>query len=189
MVKPDREFDVRLMKHRSMLVTKARTLVASYLRSHVEPSDMVQNTMLEAHQHASKLVHLEERSFVAWLRRALRHNILDAVKQRRNKKRDVRRTVRTSELSHTPSAENGCWAIDTSPSQIAQRKEQIAILWFEIERLPDNQRDAMILKHLQGRSLKEVSETLGLSEPAVAGLLHRARQSLMKRMQDAGATP
>ncbi len=170
-----------------MLVTKARSLVASYLRSHVEPSDMVQNTMLEAHQHASKLIHLEERSFVAWLRQALRHNILDAVKQRRNKKRDIRRTVRSSELAHTPFAENGFgWAIDTSPSQIAQRNEQIALMWIEIERLPDNQRDAMILKHLEGRSLKEVSETLGLSEPAVAGLLHRARQQLMKRMHEGG---
>jgi RNA polymerase sigma-70 factor (ECF subfamily) len=42
------------------------------------------------------------------------------------------------------------------------------------------------LHHLQGRSLAEVAAELGLSSPAVAGLLHRGLQKLRELLEDPG---
>ncbi|MDX1928056.1 MAG: sigma factor-like helix-turn-helix DNA-binding protein, partial [Pirellulaceae bacterium] len=74
---------------------------------------------------------------------------------------------------------------DTSPSLAVQRNEQICIMMAAIQRLPDNQRTAIIMKHLRGHKLREVAEILGLSESATAGLLHRGRLQLVQWLQDA----
>ena len=166
-----------------MLLSTARALVDPYWRAYFEPSDIVQNTLLEAHQHASRLEGLEEGSVVAWLRRALKHTILDSIKHLKTKRRDVRRTLHVSDLG--PSRDQVGYpfmAADTSPSQIAQRNEQFLLLFEAMEKLPENQRIAIIMKHLEGRSLKEIAEALELTESAIAGLLHRGRQNLMRQM-------
>jgi RNA polymerase sigma-70 factor (ECF subfamily) len=72
---------------------------------------------------------------------------------------------------------------DTSPSQIVQRNEQISLMLAAIQELPENQRTAIIMKHLRGHSLREVAELIGLSEPATAGLLHRGRLQLVRCME------
>ena len=73
-------------------------------------------------------------------------------------------------------------ADETSPSALVQRNEQIAIMLAALQELPENQRIAVIMKHLQGHCLKEVAASLGLSESATAGLLHRGRQQLIRCM-------
>src|SRR5215210_3834343 len=45
-------------------------------------------------------------------------------------------------------------------------------------RLPFNQRAALVMRELEGRSYSEISDTLGVSVPAVETLLFRARRSL-----------
>jgi RNA polymerase sigma-70 factor (ECF subfamily) len=44
--------------------------------------------------------------------------------------------------------------------------------------LPEAQREAIMLHHLQGRKLAEVAVVLGRSEAAVAGLLFRGLRTL-----------
>jgi len=48
-------------------------------------------------------------------------------------------------------------------------------------RLPFNQRAALIMRELEGRSYGEISETIGVSVPAVETLIFRARRSLRLR--------
>jgi DNA-directed RNA polymerase specialized sigma24 family protein len=48
--------------------------------------------------------------------------------------------------------------------------------------LPDPQREAIELFHLQGCSLKEVAQQLERSGPAVAGLIHRGLKRLRESM-------
>src|SRR5919206_512751 len=47
-----------------------------------------------------------------------------------------------------------------------------------LSRLPFNQRSALVMRELEGRSCKEIAEMLGLSVSAVEALLFRARQRL-----------
>ena len=50
-------------------------------------------------------------------------------------------------------------------------------------RLPESQRDAIELFHLQGLSLREIAKQLGRSESAVAGLLHRGLRQLREEIR------
>jgi len=50
-------------------------------------------------------------------------------------------------------------------------------------RLPFNQRSALVMRELEGRSYEEIAETLGVSVPAVETLIFRARRSLRLRRE------
>lgn len=168
-----------------MLLTLAEAMISSTLRGDLEASDLVQQTFLEAHCNAEQLAVMSQPAFFSWLRNALNHNVLDAVKHLKAQKNDIRRRVRASDLEASfIRLEQILIADDTTPSEVVQRNEQICRMLAAVQILPDNQRRAIILKHLNGRSLKEIAEALGLSEPAAAGVLHRGRQRLAECLQE-----
>lgn len=175
----------RLNHIRPMLLTLAEAMISSTLRGDLEASDLVQQTFLEAHCNAEQLAVMSQPAFFSWLRNALNHNVLDAVKHLKAQKNDIRRRVRASDLEASfIRLEQILIADDTTPSEVVQRNEQICRMLAAVQILPDNQRRAIILKHLNGRSLKEIAEALGLSEPAAAGVLHRGRQRLAECLQE-----
>jgi len=168
-----------LNQFRPVLLTLAEAMISSTLRGDLEASDLVQQTLLEAHCNAEQLAVMSKGAFFAWLRSALNHNLLDAVKHLKAQKNDVRRRVRESDLEASfIRLEQVLIADETSPSDVLQRNEQICIMLAALQTLPDNQRIAVIMKHFNGQSLKEIAEIPGLSEPAAAGVLHRGRQRL-----------
>ena len=184
MVPTDQRLEARIRRLRPVLLTLAEALIAPAYRVELDASDLVQQTLLEAHQDAQLLDSLEDGPFFGWLRQALRHNVLDAVKNLNTQKTDVRRRIRVSDIEQSfARLEEMLVADDTSPSEIVQRNEQTALLLEAIQELPGSQRRAVILKHLQGHSLQQVALVLGLSESATAGLLHRGRKQLAQRLQ------
>lgn len=70
----------------------------------------------------------------------------------------------------------------TSPSRRASRNEQLARLAEALAALPDDQRTAVTMHHLQGHSLTETAEAMGRSFASVAGLLRRALKDLRTRL-------
>ncbi len=124
--------------------------------------------------------------FFAWLHSALKHNVLDAVKHLRDSKEQHCQKYPYRVISRTSFVrlEQLLVANDTSPSQVLQRNEDISRMLAALQTLPSNQRMAVILKHLRGHTLKEISEMLEVSESAVAGLLHRGRQQLLLCMKE-----
>jgi RNA polymerase sigma-70 factor (ECF subfamily) len=78
------------------------------------------------------------------------------------------------------SARLGAWlaAEQSSPSRLAERQEQSVRLAGALARLPDKQRQAIELRHLQGLSLAEVAAGMNTTKTAVVGLLHRGVEKL-----------
>ena len=77
--------------------------------------------------------------------------------------------------------------IGTEPADTettASQNEQLLRLAAALARIPDAQREAVVLHHLQEWPLAEVAEQLGRSESAVAGLLHRGLKSLRRMLED-----
>jgi RNA polymerase sigma-70 factor (ECF subfamily) len=170
-----------------MLLSRAETMISPTFRKELDASDLVQQTLMEAHCHAEKLSGIGSAPFFVWLKTALKHNVLDAVKHLKTQKHDWKRRLRISERADSfDRVENELVANQTSPSQIVQRNEQISILLGYLQELPSNQRKALSMKHLQGSTLKEIAEALCLSESAVAGLLHRGREQLVALMEVRG---
>ena len=77
------------------------------------------------------------------------------------------------------------WLADgaSSPPERAARNEQLLRLAAALEDLPEAQREAVIRHHLQGLPLDAVSEELGRTPAAVAGLLKRGLKFLRERLR------
>lgn len=109
----------------------------------------------------------------------------DAIRHLHAQKHDIRRRVQLSDVENSWCRLQELFVDqDTSPSEVLQRNEQLCHMLSALQTLPENQRAALILKHLKGHSLKEVAEALQLSESAAAGLLHRGRQRLAQCLED-----
>ena len=170
---------------RPMLLTLAEAMISPALRRDLEASDLVQQTLLEAHCHAELLVKMNAAVIFSWLRSALQHNMQDAIRHLHAKKNDIRRRLPLPELENSWCRLEKVFVDEnTSPSEVLQRNEQLCLMLSALQTLPENQRSALILKHLKGHSLKEVAESLQLSESATAGLLHRGRQRLAQCLED-----
>ena len=63
----------------------------------------------------------------------------------------------------------------------AEEREAVAEVLEALGELPVNQREALAMRELEGRSYPEIAETLGVSVPAVESLIFRARRTLRKQ--------
>src|ERR1700731_1008880 len=79
-----------LEEFRSYLLLLARMQLDPGPRNRIDPSDIVQQTLLEAHAKADQF-HGDDSALAAWLRQALVNNLRDAWRALRRDKRDVRR--------------------------------------------------------------------------------------------------
>src|SRR5262249_54037229 len=121
-----------------------------------------------------------------WLRRILVNNLAQSLRRFGRQRRDLG-LERSLELAvGASSARLEAWLASeqTTPSQQAERNEHLMHLARALVQLPDDQREALELRHLQGRSVAEISEHMGRSEPSVAGLLRRALKGLRQHMTD-----
>lgn len=174
----------QLERYRSYLLLLARMQLDGRWRARLDASDIVQQTLLEARVKWPHCA-VDDPRLAAWLRGALANNVADAVRSLKRAKRDVRRE-RPLAAIEASSARLECWlaANQSSPSQRAVKNEDVLRLADALAQLPEAQREAIVLHHLQGTSLNETAQQLDRSESATAGLLHRGLKRLRELLQD-----
>jgi RNA polymerase sigma-70 factor (ECF subfamily) len=177
---------VDLEGFRSYLLLLARMRLDKKLQAKLDASDIVQQTMLEAHQAIASFRGDNVAAQAAWLRKILARNLANAVRDLTRGKRDVNRE-RSLQVSLDASAERleGWLQADQStPSQQAERHERALLLARALSELPENQREAVVLRHFHGHSLAEIAAELRITTGAVTGLLHRGLKSLRKALNE-----
>jgi RNA polymerase sigma-70 factor (ECF subfamily) len=172
-----------LEEFRSYLLLLARMQLDPGPRNRIDPSDIVQQTLLEAHAKADQF-HGDDSGLAAWLRQALVNNLRDAWRALRKDKRDLRREQPLEDAVENSSARlSGLLAAPgSSPSQRAVRNEDLLRLADALTQLPEGQREAIVRHHLQSCSLSETARSLDRTDAAVAGLLHRGLKRLREIM-------
>jgi RNA polymerase sigma-70 factor (ECF subfamily) len=177
-----------LERFRPYLRLLARLQLDPRLRAKLDPSDVVQQTLLHAHQARDQLRGRSEAEQAAWLRKILANTLANAARDLRRDKRDVGRERSLEAAVEESSARLEAWlaSAQAEPSRRAERNEQFLRLAEALEQLPEGQREAVVLHHLQGWSLAELAGHLGRSEGAVAGLLHRGFKKLRELLHDVG---
>jgi RNA polymerase sigma-70 factor (ECF subfamily) len=182
-VNPER---LPIERYRSYLLLLARMQLDARPQSKIDASDIVQQTLLEAHARQHQFSG-DDAGLAGWLRRALANNLKDALRAMRRDKRDLARERSLDAAVEQSSAQLAGWlaAGHSSPSHRAARNEDLLRLAAALEQVPAPQREAVVLHHLQGWPLAEVARHLGRTEAAVAGLLHRGLKKLRELMQTA----
>jgi RNA polymerase sigma-70 factor (ECF subfamily) len=175
-----------LERHRAYLHLLARLQIDPRLRGKLDPSDVVQQTLLQAHQALAQFRGHGGADLAAWLRQILAHNLAHAVRDFGRAKRDAGRERSLEAALQHSSARLEAWvaAEQSSPSQRAALNEQVLRLADALTTLPAPQRTALVLHYWRGHSLAEVGEQLGSTPSAVAGLLHRGLRQLRKLLQE-----
>jgi RNA polymerase sigma-70 factor (ECF subfamily) len=174
--------ELAVEKFRTYLLLLARMQIGSKLRAKLDPSDVVQQTLLDAHRHLEQFRGKAPAEMAGWLRRMLACNLADALRAFSRGKRDAARERSLQAAVDASSVRIESWlqAQQSSPSQKAQRKEDILRLAEALAELPEAQREALVLHYWQGQTLAQVAAQLGRTAPAVAGLLQRGLKSLRK---------
>jgi RNA polymerase sigma-70 factor (ECF subfamily) len=172
--------DPELERNREFLRILARKHLDRRLWSKIDPSDVVQKTLLSAHEKREQIRGSDP---LPWLVTALRNDVRDAIRDFGRidaKERAFQQAVDESvRMVHS-------WAVAdvSSPSQRAMKQEELLRLVQALVQLPEAERIAVELHHLNGWSVAEVADQLQRTEPAVAGLLHRGLKRLRNLMQE-----
>ena len=75
---------------------------------------------------------------------------------------------------------------DPTPAARAERQELLVRIARALDQLPEDQRDVVLLRDVQGHTVAEIAGRLQRTEKSVAGLLLRGRGRLRQLLQDLG---
>jgi RNA polymerase sigma-70 factor (ECF subfamily) len=186
MAEEPQAFAPPLERYRDYLRVLARLQLDERLQAKLDPSDLVQQTLLKAHEKRGQFRGTTEAEFAAWLRQILADQLAKGVRRYATGARAVglERSLEASLEQSSSRLEAWLAASGSSPSDRAERNEQLLRLSAALAQLPEDQRRAVELKHLKGLPASVVAEQLGKSTRAVAGLLLRGLRRLRQLLQE-----
>jgi RNA polymerase sigma-70 factor (ECF subfamily) len=175
-----------LERYRDYLRLLARLHLDPRVQGKLDPSDVVQETLLKAHQALGQFRWQGEGEMAAWLRTILANTLADTVRRYGTAARDVHleRSLQAGLEESSSRLESWLAAEEPSPSEQFQRQEQLLRLAAALVQLPDDQRQAIELRHLKSASLEEIAQQMGRSKGAAAKLLFRGVQTLRALLRD-----
>ena len=176
----------RLEEYRDYLRLLARVHLSTRLKTKLDPSDIAQQAILEAHKCGAQCRGHNETEWLAWLRGILANVLAAAGRRFSAESRDLNRERSLEdELDLSSSRLAGVLAADqTSPSGQAVISEELSWLANAMNRLPEDQQRVVELHHLKGLQIGEIAVLMGRSRPAIAGLLFRGLSRLRELFPD-----
>jgi RNA polymerase sigma-70 factor (ECF subfamily) len=169
---------------RTYLLLVANQELPTDVQGKVAASDLVQDSLLEAHRDFPQFAGHTRHQLMGWLRRILLNNVADA--HRRYEEAAKRRASREVPLleAGTESRLVIDVALDTtSPSQAAMAREEEAELNRALSNLPEHYREVILLHHRDGLSFAEISRQGNRSAEAVRKTWLRAVKHLRQYLE------
>jgi RNA polymerase sigma-70 factor (ECF subfamily) len=159
--------DRLLDRHRAYLRRFVEVRLDPKIRVRVDPSDVVQETQMEAIRRLGRYLEQPPMPFRLWLRRLAydrllmlrRHHIGAA-------RRAIEREVTLSEGSSLQLA-GQVLATDPTPSEQLVQHELVRRVQVAVGHLPEGDREVLIMRNLEGLSNREVAQVLGI-DPTTA---------------------
>jgi RNA polymerase sigma-70 factor (ECF subfamily) len=161
----------------------ARAQLGSWLQAKVDHSDLIQQTLLDAHRGMGEFRGTTQGEWLAWLRCIVSHNAADFV--RRYGTAGKRRLAREVSLTFTAGDGSNGGVRDPSdpgqtPSQIVLRREEEMAISDAVSRLPEDYQEVIVLRNLERLPFDAIAERMGRSRPAVQMLWMRAIRKLQE---------
>jgi RNA polymerase sigma-70 factor, ECF subfamily len=177
--------DLDLERYRSYLRLMARLHLSPRLNPKIDASDLVQMTLLQAHKAMPGFRGRTTQEMAAWLRQILARNLAHAARDFARQKRNAALEVSIAATLDQSSARLEAWLADdqSSPSQRAERNDQLLRVAEALEKLPDEQRQAVELRYWQGWTLAQIAAHQKRTVASVAGLVHRGLAKIRELME------
>jgi RNA polymerase sigma-70 factor (ECF subfamily) len=173
--------DRLLEAYRSYLLLLARVGLDAALRRKADPSDLVQEALLKAHQRFGQFRGHTEAELAAWLRQILARALADMARSfHAAEARQLARERSLEELLDASSqALGGLLATEgNSPSASAERREMAVVLAEALEELSAEHREVIVLRSLEERDWEEVARHIGRTPGGARLLWTRALKQL-----------
>ena len=177
-----------LRKYFRYLNSLSRGHIDDRIRMRVSASDVVQETLLEAHRDFQNFAGTSLEEFTGWLRKILFHNLATAIENHvLTAKRDVRKQ-RSLDEKHNDANQTAAGfkhsleANVSSPSSPIVRNESLEQLRLAISHLPESYRLVIEMRHFEGLSFNEIAERIGRNPGATRMLWVRAVEKLKTKL-------
>jgi RNA polymerase sigma-70 factor (ECF subfamily) len=169
--------------YRPWLRLLAKRQIGRRLEKRLDASDVIQQTCLSAVAKIDLFNGHTEAEFVAWLRRIHECNLQNVVRDNvLRQKRAVSREASIND-SRTAGLINELPILQSSPSQRVLQDERAVLLVRTLERLSEEQRDAIRLRYLEGLPVATIADEMNRSVHSVAGLIRRGLERLRTELR------
>lgn len=177
----DRAINDVLAASRSYLNVLAAARTEPWMRAKFDPSDVVQQTLVDANGALGRFDGESEGQWKAYLKQMLLNNLQDAIRQYRVAERrnvDRERDLHFNDGGLRPLANQ-----DPTPSRTAADAERDFELAAAIDSLPDDYREVVIARNLRKEPFSQIADAMGRSEAATQMLWTRAIRKLQSVLQ------
>jgi RNA polymerase sigma-70 factor (ECF subfamily) len=176
-----------LIACRRYLLKVANRGLDSDLQAKEGASDVVQDTLLDAHRAFPRFEGTTEKELLNWLVAILQHNVANS--RRRHfftAKRDATREVSLDDSVANAGLKQSLQADDDSPSSLVVRQEQNTSLNQSMQRLREPYRGVLLMRHKEGLSWDAIGRRLKRSPEAARKLWMRAVEKLQRDIDATG---
>ena len=149
------------------------------LRGRVDPSDVVQETLLVVSRRVDDFIERRPTTFRLWIRRKAIERLIELRRKHRAGKRSVRREMRLSDASSMAVARR---LLGDSPSQALDRQDLANRARLAIQSLNELDREVLLLRHVEELTNAEVAELLDINPDAASKRYGRAIRRLSEIM-------
>lgn len=172
--------------YRSYLRLIAQLQAGEQLQAKFSPSDLIQATFLQAQRGFRDFHGNSEGELITWLRKILASQLAMEVRRYATRARNVRLERRMHlEMEQSSIMLNAILvARGNSPSHSAMRRERAVLLADALAKLPDDYRNIIVMRHLQGRSFADIAAHENRSLDSVKSVWRRAIGKLRGMLGD-----
>jgi RNA polymerase sigma-70 factor, ECF subfamily len=161
---------------------RAYRIAWSIVRDREEAKDCSQEAFLRLHESAGSFA--GQSKFSTWFYRIVVNCCLDQQRRRRGWRRLLGWRDRRDEAPDAPDPVEQAAAPFADPAEGLDTERRMSRVWALVEELSPQQRAAVTLSCREGLSTKDIAAVLSLSEATVRVHLHRALNTLMRRIGD-----
>jgi RNA polymerase sigma-70 factor (ECF subfamily) len=148
-------------------IDRAYAIALRIVGNAADAEDVVQDTMLKIWSHRGRWQHGRAK-FSTWLYRVISNRCID-----------LRRKPRTENVETVPEVADG----QPGAVELIERNELNGMLELAMQRLPEQQRIAVILSYHESMSNGEIAQVMDTTVAAVESLLKRGRQQLRQLLR------